>query len=779
MKIGIRNLRAHWLVAAVVGAMLLPIAGKGNSANADTQPNIDWNAAIGRAVLTNGPLELVVEASSGINARSLRDVVSGQVYADRDYVWQSGGKLGFPKLNGLPQTTEDKDGSRSITFKGRLGEIDVEQRFTLPKNEPGVILEQITISNPTDMPLDTSSFRCGFAKKIRAGEKWSADAAKICFCPIPYRRETSGQMQVFPLQEVAAHGMTYTGWFEPVVPTPIWGAEGWVWSVGSPLPKGEGTVGPHPNPLPKGEGTVGPHLNPLPKGEGTATFLLAKYNQQGMEWSLMEPVKRGNETDVRFGGAGQWKHNLPEGATRLAPGTQYQFGETRIQAVAGDWKQAYYAYRGYIDSKGAKRPSDYNPPVHWNELYDNEYFGRCGGLAPFLVPSKPGYTPELYKEIQKLLNQYYTLDLMKAEAGKANELGCEVLYLDPGWDTGERGGLHVWDAARLGPMKTFVEMIKKDYGLNGVSLWCSLAGVPPTYCDAQAYPSAQVLSKDGVKEKYLICHPCPGFLDAKEKLLLEVCRNGARFLMFDSDQYSGPCYDKAHGHSVPSTREEHAKATMELARRIKVKYPNVLIELHDPITGPSSIHYTPSYFGYNPPTSFDCLWGHEFMWAPLDDLLSRRAVSLYYYNLAYGIPIYLHVSLKQDNEHALVFWWFASTCRHLGVGGKPGPAAWEADKRAMKSYMPLKRFYTQGEFYGIDEMVHAHTLADLRQSVLNVFNLTDKPVERTVRLRPADVGLTANSIRVEAESLTATGGDVTIKVTIPAHGHQLVKVKAE
>ena len=32
----------------------------------------------------------------------------------------------------------------------------------------------------------------------------------------------------------------------------------------------------------------------------------------------------------------------------------------------------------------------------------------------------------------------------------------------------------------------------------------------------------------------------------------------------------------------------------------------------------------------------------------MDDLLSGRAVSLYYYNLAYGIPLYLHIGLKSD-----------------------------------------------------------------------------------------------------------------------------------
>ena len=73
-------------------------------------------------------------------------------------------------------------------------------------------------------------------------------------------------------------------------------------------------------------------------------------------------------------------------------------------------------------------------------------------------------------------------------------------------------------------------------------------------------PGTQVLTKDGKRAPLLVCSPSPGFLDTKEKRLDEVCRNGAVFLMFDSDQYSGPCYDKANGHSIPSTREEHAEA---------------------------------------------------------------------------------------------------------------------------------------------------------------------------------------------------------------------------
>jgi hypothetical protein len=733
--------KVFWGCATAMVFALL--AGAGTAEIKSEQAKIGWNAESGQAVLTNGQLELVVETKSGINARSLRDVKTGQVFADRDYAWNLGGTVGLPKLEAAPVISSGKDGSRSIVFKGRLGAIGVEQMFTLPGDQPGVVLEQISISNPTDKAVETAGFYCGFAKCLREGEAWTADAGEVRFCPVPYRRETNGAMQEFPLREVVEHGTTYGGWMEPQKATPIWGAEGWVWS------------------------------------QGNASFLIAKCNQQGMEWSLMEPMKRGNETVLRFGGAGQWKYNHPEGATKLEPGKSYQFGETLLQAVDGDWKQAYYAYRSYFNSKNCGTPKGYDPPVQWNELYNNEYFGRMGGLwNEFLASSKPLFSSEYDARNEKLLHEYYSLKLIKAEADKAKELGCQALYLDPGWEIGM--SRQIWDAERLGPMPEFVKMLREEYGMRGVCFWCSLAGVPPTYNDTSACPKGtQTLDKDGKPAPYLLCLPSAGFLDTKEQNLLELARNGAIFFMFDSNQFSGPCYDKTHGHAIPSTREEHAKALFELARRVKVKYPHVLIEMHDPITGPSNIHYTPSYFGYNPPLSHDCLWGHEFMWNSMDDLLSRRAVSLYYYNLAYGIPLYLHVGLNTDNENALVFWWYASTCRHLGVGGKsPNPAVWAAQKKAMQAYLPLQQFFKRGQFYGLDEMVHAHTLAEQRESVLNVFNLEEKPTEKEVRFRLADVGLPAGSIKIDGAPFTVNGGEITMKLSIPAHGHQLVKVKS-
>ncbi|HOW69450.1 MAG TPA: hypothetical protein PKY77_02515 [Phycisphaerae bacterium] len=703
------------------------------------EPTVTWDAGQGRAVLTNGPLELTVETRPGLNPRSLRNVQNGIVYADRDYSWPGGA---FPTPSGSPDISRSDDGSQSVTLKGRLGPLQIEQAFTAPANQPGVILENLTIGNATDNPVATADFKCGFAKLLRSGKTWSPDA-EIRFCPIPYRRETNGQMQEFPLREVAEHGITYGGWAEPPTPTPIWGAEGWVWS------------------------------------HGPASFLLAKYNPDSMEWSLMEPEKRGTNTVLRFGGAGLWKHGHPESAARLEPGKSCRFGETRLQAVIGDWKHAFYAYRGYLEAKGCRTPSDYNPPIHWNELYDNEYYFKACELCDQRLKNHPPaevFGPEFKQQTKKLLAQFYSLDLMKGEAAKASELGCESLYLDPGWDVGSSE--QIWDADRLGPMASFVRMVRENYGLKAVSLWCSLAGVPPTYGDPNVCaPNARVLDKDGKPAHFLLCLSSPAFLDTKEQRLLEVCRNGVAFLMFDSNQFSGPCYDKTHGHQVPSTREDHARALLELTRRVKAKYPNVLIEMHDFITGPSGIHYTPSYYGYARPHSFDCLWGHEFMWNSMDDLLSRRAVSLYYYNLAYSIPLYLHVSLKPDNENALVLWWFASTCRHLGVGGKAGGPVWEAQKKAMQIYKPLKRFYTRGAFYGLDEMVHVHTLPDLGEAVVNAFNLDDKPVDRSIQFRPDEIGLPAGPIDVDGAPAQRDGNEVIVNVSIPARGHLLLKLR--
>ena len=168
--------------------------------------------------------------------------------------------------------------------------------------------------------------------------------------------------------------------------------------------------------------------------------------------------------------------------------------------------------------------------------------------------------------------------------------------------------------------------------------------------------------------------------------------------MFDSDQYSGPCYDKTHGHSIPSTREEHAKALFELARRVKAKYPHVLIEMHDPDHRPER-HPLHADLLRLRPAAFVRLPLGARVHVELDGrsalAAGRSASTTTIWPTA--SRFYLHVGLKTDNENALVFWWYASTCRHLGVGGKPAPAgvggreAGDADLSAAEAVLHARR----------------------------------------------------------------------------------------
>lgn len=708
-------------------------------------PTIAWNVESGQAAVRSGRLELTIETKSGINARLLRDAKTGRVYADGDYFWPN---RQFPKLNEKPIVTELPKGRRSISLKGRLGDLEVVQKFVVQDGDPDAIQEEITICNSTRNTIATADFACGFAKKLCVGAAWNTDAA-LRLCHVPYRHGLDGKTQEWPLREVAEHGMAYPVGHGHVHQTRTWGAEGWLWT------------------------------------DGTTTLLMSKYNANGMEWSLLDPQKRSDEILVRFGGAGLWrpglplrpqdasppecKHGLPAAAASLEPGQSYTFGIARLQILDGDWKPAYYAFRKYTESLGCRPERNYNPPIHWNELYDNEYFFKVA----------PNYDVDQESQraaMKKVMQQFYTLDHMKAEAAKAKELGCESLYLDPGWDFPACSFL--WDSSRLGTCDSFVKLMREQYGLK-VSVWCGLGGVPPTWADPASCPvEAQVTTKEG-KRNQVLCFPNAAFLDSREKNLLELARQGIAFFMFDSTQYSGPCYDKSHGHHVPSTRDEHANAIYELARRIEQKYPTMLIESHDPMTGPGSGNYSPTYINFAKPNSFNCLWGHEFMWNSMDDVLSGRAVSLYYYNMAYSIPLYLHVSLKPDNANAIVFWWFASTCRHLGMGGKHSdPAVWEAHKKAMRAYLPLKRFYTQGVFYGLDESLHAHTLPDLAESVVNAFNLTQQPATKQVAFRLAEIGLPPGKAQVDGVGFEQNGDILTVNLVIPARGHQCFRVKS-
>ena len=92
----------------------------------------------------------------------------------------------------------------------------------------------------------------------------------------------------------------------------------------------------------------------------------------------------------------------------------------------------------------------------------------------------------------------------------------------------------------------------------------------------------------------------------------------------------------------------------------------------------------------------------------------------------------------------------------------------------MQVYLANKRFFTQGVFYGLDEQAHAHTLPDAGACVINCFNLAAEPAERTLRFRLADIGLSAGPKRVTGAESSMAGEVMTLRLMVPAMGHQLV-----
>jgi hypothetical protein len=474
-----------------------------------------------------------------------------------------------------------------------------------------------------------------------------------------------------------------------------------------------------------------------------------------MEWSLVqveqELASEGSGKILRFGGTGRWKLGDPESSAHLAPGTGFMFGATRYQIVDGDWNAAYAAYRRFTEDQGHRVPPRFDPPVHWNELYDNPLWWKGDNAENRAA--------------------YYQRGDMEREAEKARELGCQCLYLDPGWDT--TFGSNIWADDRLGRQETFVQWLKEKHGM-ALALHTPLA--PSS--DAAGYPDeARRRGRDGTRLNELCCASSV-YIETKVARLKELCAKGAYFLMYDGSWFPGECWDPSHGHSLPVTHREHLAAILTIAQRVHAEHPHVLIEQHDPMTGPGTPRYTPTYFMHGKPGAFDELWGYEYMIDPMDDIVSRRAFSLYYVNLAYGIPIYLHIDLRKDNVHAMMFWWYASTCRHLGVGGTPAdPAVWAAQKRAMKAYLENKRFFSQGRFYGLEETIHAHTLADAGQSIVNCFNIETEPVKRRFLFRLADIDLPPGMVQVEGAAFRQTGDEVTVDLSIPARGHLLLLIR--
>ncbi len=358
---------------------------------------------------------------------------------------------------------------------------------------------------------------------------------------------------------------------------------------------------------------------------------------------------------------------------------------------------------------------------------------------------------------------------MSSQSGKAGNSQYEAY-------SASKFGIIGLTLKRLGSLEEFVRTMRDRFQLS-TSLHLMMH-TKSTSEDPRIYRRKRDGGIDIFAERYsggYICAASPVWQQQKIERLLRLAKTGVSFFMFDFLSYVPPdshiktsrppsrpptsaCWSREHGHEVPLTMQSHAEGILKVIQAVKAQFPKLLIEAHDRVTGGMQ-DFHPLYFQHGLAGSFDENWGFEYMWDPFMDLLSGKALSLYEYNLAYDIPLYLHIHCGQDNENMLAFWWYASTCRHLGIGGVKDPASplYRALKQAMATYRRLKPFFARGRFVGIEPRIHCHSLPHQNACVFVLFNLGSQTSTYRVDVPLSYIGIVSVSSALSADVHLAEG----------------------
>jgi hypothetical protein len=669
--------------------------------------------------LVNDCWRLRVGLGERLDPYELYDLRAGRYVADESYCYQLAvsplGEPGYSRgtvpcqgVRPVDWALEESPEAATLVLVGHLdfgpeGPTNIRLEHRIALSGPSVREELSLFHHHGRDSHRLSKLRFGFRKTLfdRSSFSWRPGCGSGELVPVPLRRR-AGQGTDHYLAGYAAADLYPQEWTSRGG-LPHRSAEAWLWC------------------------------------EPGSGFLVAKYNQDHIEFSVadgelvvprrapaggaelqLDLLHSDRDLCLRFGGAGV-SRGCPESARQLRAGERLGFGPSIIEPFDGDWQAGFGAYKKLLRARGHVVPAGYAPRVHWNELYRLGW--RCGSNAPLQE------LPQLWEE-----------------AARARAMGAQAFYFDPGWDLFE--GSSVWDVDRLGPAEDFARRLRDEYGLS-LALHVmvhtkSLDEDPAIY--RRRRDGEIDLWKDATP--YVggyVCPASPVWQHQKTERLRKVCASGASFLMFDFLAYEHggvepfdheakeleTCWSPEHGHSVPLTREEHAEAIMEVIRAIKREFPEVKIEAHDRVAG----EFLPLYYQHGPSEAHDELWGFEYMWDPYTDLLSGKALSLYEYNLAYDIPLYLHINSAHDSKNLLAFWWYASCCRHLGIGGLDQQGdQWPYLAAAMKTYRRLQAYFSRGRFCGIDPLTHLHVLDDEGGAVLTAFNLGPEHVSRTVAI---------------------------------------------
>lgn len=692
-----------------------------------------------REVLVTERFSISIDIEEAVGRIEIKDLYSGISLADGPYRYavalDDGESVTY--FDGLHAPEVHRKETREetvLTIRGRAGNsstqnspITITHEFRLPAGEE-YFEERVTIANYTPRKYILRGYGFSFRKLLEFNPKdgtWEDGMGGYRMIAVPYRVQPDGKRHDYNMEDVYFGRYLSSESENPMVlrydlvDRGRGRSEGWAWT------------------------------------DGEYGLLSIKYNPDLIEYSMLETERVGDQVFLNFGGAGPSLYNEPREARHLTPNKVVSFGYTRFVFYEGLWRRGYSIFKEFMTFRGHSLPESYDPPLTWNELFDVGWH---------------------HADRDKLKTRY-TKDTIKREAEKARDLGCGLLYLGPGWETAE--GATTWDEERLGDIRQFAKEIKLEYGLD-----IGFRTVGRSH--SNAYPGKYRKNPDGslgyyrahqANPYYEPCMDYRDFLEEKARRILKVAEAGMKFVTFDEFDWRGACFDANHGHPVPTTPSQHSKSVISLVQMLKERLPEIIVEAHDPIW-PWGVRYLPVYFLHRLAGSFDETWAFELSWDPLDDLLSGRALALFYHNLAYDVPLYNHISMAADNDNCLAFWWNASTVRHLGIGGKAGnDARYQAYKKAIADYLSLRDLYTQGVFYGYDEYTHIHFLPEAGRAVLNAFNITEETVTREVELNVNELGL-LGEVKVEGARYRSAGAKTVVYLTMPPMSPLLVRFSA-
>lgn len=722
---------------------------------------------LGRDILRFGNeyWQLDVELGPYMNPCRLTHLPTGRVLADEDYCYQvdlasaaanTTGFCGGPESARRARVIdweleEDADaGTATLRISGRLefsasgpSDIIVEHRFTLHRQSDRFDEQIALLHRYGHDSHEVSDYRFGFRKKLfdAARAEWTDHLDEYRLGAIPFRRRR-GHGHDWLKEDYATADLVPETWGGQSLPNRQ--SEAWSWQ------------------------------------DGETGFVFSKYGQDLIEFALVDGEYYTRPSDAQLDSLTELAsvgdiclRFLGAGRAHCAPGTpviigaqspHYQFGVSTILPFKGGWEDGHRAYGAHLRARGHVTPKGFNPPVHWNELYN---LGWRGSNAPLQE------LPELWQE-----------------AEHAQKMGAEAFYFDPVWDLYE--GSTVWDTARLGEITDFVARLKDEFGLSlSLHLFSHMKSAEDDPRIYRRNADGEILQYRGTYNGGYACCASHAWQQVKTERLLELARAGVSFFMFDFCEYAlpgttgertrpppnQPCFAPDHGHAVPATLEEHAHGLGRVMSNIKREFPDLIIEAHDAVTAGWQ-DYLPLYFGHGvTQKTFDEHWGFEFMWNSYMDLLSGKALSLYEYNLAYDIPAYLHINLCFDNDNALAFWWYASTCRHLGIGGlKPGDAIWDSHVAAMKTYIRLKPHFSHGRFVGLNTLAHGHVLDHEKTAAIVVFNMSSRAQRSVTTVAGAAFGMAAG-LTPRGQGVTIEEGRVTLTAEMPALSAHVFEVE--